>query len=84
MGKMKEIAQIPIIQHPHIRLDDLLNKDERRDFLNIFEYDKENTLLDETLCWEVGEYNSIKVCNKVNNTLLVMDFNPNDIVYLDI
>ena len=84
MGKMKEIAQIPITWRPHIRLDDLLNKDERRDFLNIFKYDKENTLLDETLCWEVGEYNSIKVCNKINNTLLVMDFNPNDIVYLDI
>ena len=84
MGKMKEIAQVPIIWHPHIRLDDLLNKDERRDFLNIFKYDKENALLNETLYWEVGEYNSIKVCNKVNNTLLVMDFNPNDIVYLDI
>ena len=84
MGKMKEIAQIPITWYPHIRLDDLLSKDERREFLNIFKYDKENTLLDETLCWEVGEYNSIKVCNKVNNTLLVMDFNPNDIIYLDI
>ena len=84
MGKMKEIAQIPITWHPHIRLDDLLNKVERRKCLNIFNYDKENTLLNETLYWEVGEYNSIKVCNKVNNTLLVMDFNPNDIVYLDI
>ena len=84
MGKMKEIAQIPITWHPHIRLDDLLNKDERREFLNIFKYDKENTLLDETLYWEVGEYNSIKVCNKVNNTLLVMDFNLKDIVYLDV
>ena len=84
MGKMKEIAQIPITWHPHIRLDDILNKDECRKFLNIFNYDKENTLLNETLYWEVGEYNSIKVCNKVNNTLLVMDFNPNDIVYLDI
>ena len=84
MGKIKEIAQIPIDWHPHVHLDDLLNKDERREFLNIFKYDKENTLLDETLCWEVGEYNSIKVCNKVNNTLFVMDFNPNDIVYLDI
>lgn len=84
MGKMKEIAQIPIAWHPHVRLDDLLSKDERREFLNIFKYDKENTLLDETLCWEVSEYNSIKVCNKINNTLLVMDFNPNDIIYLDI
>lgn len=84
MGKMKEITQIPITWHPHIRLDDLLNKDERREFLNIFKYDKENTLLDETLYWEVGEYNSIKVCNKVNNTLLVMDFNLKDIIYLDI
>ena len=84
MGKMKEIAQIPITWHPHIRLDDLLNKDERREFLNIFKYDKENTLLDETLYWEVDEYNSIKVCNKVNNTLLVMDFNLKDIIYLDI
>ena len=84
MGKMKEIAQIPITWHPHVRLEELLDKDEYREFLSIFKYDKENTLLDETLRWEVGEYNSIKVCNKINNTLLVMDFNPNDIVYLDI
>ena len=84
MGKMKEIAQIPIAWHPHIRLEDLLNKDERRDFLNIFKYDKENTLLDETLYWEVGEYSSIKVCNKIDCILLVMNFNLKDIVYLDI
>ena len=84
MGKMKEIAQIPIIWHPHVRLEDLLNKDERRDFLNIFSYDKENTLLNETLYWEVGEYSSIKVCNKINCILLVMHFNLKDIVYLDI
>ena len=84
MGKMKEIAQIPIIWHPHIRLDDLLNKDERRDFLNIFKYDKENTLLNEALYWEIGEYSSIKICNKVDFILLAMGFNPTDVVYLDI
>ena len=84
MGKMKEIAQIPIAQHPHVRLEDLLNKDECREFLNIFNYDKENTLLNETLCWEIGEYSSIKVCNKINQILLVMDFNPKDTVYLDV
>ena len=84
MGKMKEIAQIPITWHPHIRLEDLLNKDERREFLNIFKYDRENTLLNETLCWEVGEYSSIKVCNKIGCILLVMNFDLKDIVYLDI
>ena len=81
---MKEIAQIPITWHPHIRLEDLLNKDEYREFLNIFKYDRENTLLNETLYWEVGEYSSIKVCNKINCILLVMNFNLKDIVYLDI
>ena len=84
MGKMKEIAQIPIIWHPHIRLDDLLNKDERRDFLNIFKYDKENTLLNEALYWEIGEYSSIKICDKVDFILLAMGFNPTDVVYLDV
>ena len=84
MGKMKEIAQIPINWHPHVRLDDLLNKDECREFLNIFKYDKENTLLDETLYWEIGEYSSIKICNKINCILLTMGFNPKDIVYLDV
>ena len=84
MGKMKEIAQIPITWHPHVRLEDLLNKDECRKFLNIFNYDKENTLLNETLYWEVGEYSSIKVCNKIDCILLVMNFDLKDIVYLDI
>lgn len=84
MGKMKEIAQIPIDWHPHVRLDNLLNKDECHKFLNIFNYDKENTLLNETLCWEIGEYSSIKICNKIDFILLVMGFNPTDVVYLDI
>ena len=84
MGKMKEIAQIPITWHPHVRLNDLLNKDERREFLNIFKYDKENTLLNEALYWEIGEYNSIKICDKVDFILLAMGFNPTDVVYLDI
>ena len=84
MGRMKEIAQIPITWHPHIRLEDLLNKDECREFLNIFKYDRENTLLNETLCWEIGEYSSIKVCNKIDCILLVMNFDLKDIVYLDI
>lgn len=84
MGKIKEIAQIPIIQHPHIRLDDILNIDEYCDFLNIFKCDKENTLLNEALYWEIGEYNSIKICDKVDFILLTMGFNPTDVVYLDI
>ena len=84
MGKMKEIAQIPITWNPHVRLEDLLDKNEYREFLSIFKYDKENTLLNKTLCWEVGEYNSITICNKINYTLLAMDFNPKDIVYLDV
>ena len=84
MGKMKEIAQIPIIQHPHIRLDDILNIDEYCDFLNIFKYDKENTILDEALRWEIGEYRTIKISNKIDNTLLLLDFKPNDVVYLDL
>ena len=84
MGKMKEIAQISITWHPHVRLEDLLDKNEYREFLSIFKYDKENTLLNETLCWEVGEYNSITICNKINYTLLAMGFNPKDIVYLDV
>ena len=84
MGKMKEIAQIPIDWHPHVRLDDLLNKDEYCDFLNIFKYDKKNTLLNEALYWEIGEYSSIKICNKVDFILLAMGFNPTDVVYLDI
>lgn len=84
MGKMKEIAQIPITWHPHIRLEDLLNKDEYHEFLNIFKYDKENTLLNETLCWEIGEYSSIKICNKVDCILLTMGFNPKDAIYLEV
>ena len=84
MGKMKEIAQIPITWHPHVRLYDILNIDECCDFLNIFKYDKENTLLNEALYWEIGEYNSIKICDKVDFILLTMGFNPKDIVYLDV
>ena len=84
MGKMKEIAQIPITWHPHVRLEDLLDKDEYREFLSIFKYDKENTLLNEALYWEIGEYSSIKICNKVDFILLAMGFNPTDVVYLDI
>ena len=84
MGKMKEIAQIPIDWHSHVRLDDLLNKDECREFLNIFKYDKENTLLNEALYWKIGEYNSIKICDKVDFILLAMGFNPTDVVYLDV
>ena len=84
MGKMKEIAQIPITRYPHVRLDDILNIDEYYDFLNIFKYDKENTLLNEALYWEIGEYNSIKICDKVDFILLAMGFSPTDVVYLDI
>ena len=83
MGKMKEIAQIHFDWRPHIHLKDMLDEDEYRNFLSTFKYDKENTILDEALRWEIGEYRSVKISNKIDNILLLLDFKPNDIVYLE-
>lgn len=83
MGKMKEIAQIRYDWRPHIHLRDILDEDEYRNFLTTFRYNKENTILGEALCWEIGEYRTVKISNKIDNTLLLLGFNPNDIVYLE-
>lgn len=83
MGKMKEIAQIHFDWRPHINLKDILDEDEYRNFLFTFKYDKENTILDEALRWEIGEYRTVKIANKIDNTLLLLGFKPNSIVYLE-
>ena len=83
MGKMKEIAQIRYTWRPHINLKDILDENEYYTFLTTFRYDKENTILDEALRWEIGEYRYVKISNKINNTLLLLGFKPNDIVYLE-
>ena len=80
---MKEIAQIPITRQPHVHLKDILDKDEYRNFLSIFKYDKDNTILDEALRWKIGKYSYIKISNKIDNTLLLLGFKPNDVVYLE-
>lgn len=83
MGKMKEIAQIPITRQPHVHLKDILDKDEYRNFLSTFKYDKDNTILDEALRWKIGKYRYIKISDKIDNTLLLLGFKPNDVVYLE-
>ena len=84
MGKMKEIAQIHLDWRPHVNLRDILDEGEYYSFLTTFRYDKENTILDEALRWKIGEYSSDKIANKINNTLLLLDFKPNDVVYLEL
>ena len=84
MGKMKEIAQIHFDWQPHINLKDILDEDEYRSFLTTFRYDKENTILDEALRWEIGEYRSVKISNKIDSTLLLLGLEPNSIVYLEL
>ena len=84
MGKMKEIAQIHFDWRPHINLRDILDEDEYRSFLTTFKYDKENTILDEALRWEIGEYRSVKISNKIDNILLLLGFKYNSIVYLEL
>ena len=84
MGKMKEIAQIHFDWRPHINLKDILDEGEYYSFLTTFKYDKENTILDEALRWEIGEYRSVKISNKIDNTLLLLGFKPNSIVYLEL
>ena len=83
MGKMKEIAQIHYIWRPHINLKDILDEDEYYTFLTTFRYDKENTILDEALRWEIGEYRTVKIANKIDSTLLLLGLEPNSIVYLE-
>ena len=83
MGKMKEIAQIRFDWLPHINLKDILDEGEYYTFLTTFRYDKENTILDEALRWEIGEYRTIKIANKIDSTLLLLGFKPNSIVYLE-
>ena len=84
MGKMKEIAQIHYIWQPHINLKDILDEGEYYTFLTTFRYDKENTILGEALCWEIGEYRTVKIANKIDSTLLLLGFKPNSIVYLEL
>lgn len=83
MGKMKEIAQIHFDWRPHINLKDILDEGEYYTFLTTFRYDKENTILDEALRWEIGEYRTVKIANKIDSTLLLLGFKPNDVVYLE-
>ena len=83
MGKMKEIAQIHFDWRPHINLKDILDEGEYYSFLTTFRYDKENTILDEALRWEIGEYKSVKIANKIDSTLLLLGLEPNSIVYLE-
>lgn len=84
MGKMKEIAQIRYTWRPHIHLRDILDENEYYSFLTTFRYDKENTILDEALRWEIGEYRTVKIANKIDSTLLLLGFKPNSIVYLEL
>ena len=84
MGKMKEIAQIHFDWRPHINLKDILDEGEYYSFLTTFRYNKENTILDEALRWEIGEYRTIKIANKIDNTLLLLGLEPNSIVYLEL
>ena len=84
MGKMKEIAQIHFDWRPHINLKDILDEGEYYSFLTTFRYDKENTILDEALRWEIGEYKTVKSANKIDSTLLLLGLEPHSIVYLEL
>ena len=84
MGKMKEIAQIPIKWYPFVRLQDILDEKEYLEFLKIFGYTPYTLPLEEVMQWDVNGDNSNELLHKVNNTLLVKGFNPQDIVYLEL
>lgn len=84
MGKMKEIAQIPVKWYPFVRLQDILDEKEYLEFLKIFGYTPYTLPLEEVMQWDVNGDNSNELLHKVNNTLLVMGFNPQDIVYLEL
>lgn len=84
MGKMKEIAQIPIKWYPFVRLRDILDEKEYLNFLKLFGYTPYTLPLEEVIQWDVNEDNSDELLCKLNDTLLVMGFKPADIVYLEI
>ena len=41
-------------------------------------------ILNESLRWIIGEYNSFEIPSKINTALLIMGFKSKDIVYLDL
>ena len=86
MGKMKEIAQIHIYRYPHIYLEDIFKKKgkEYNTFIKLFDYTPEDIIFNRTIKWKVAEKYSNELFNKVNDTLLLLDFKPNDIVYLEL
>lgn len=84
MGKMKEIAQIPVKWYPFIRLRDILNDKEYLKFLKIFGYTPYTLPVEEVMQWSIDEDNPIELIHKVNNTLLVMGFNVKDTIYLEL
>lgn len=84
MGKMKEIAQIPIKWYPFVRLKDILDEKEYPKFLDLFGYTPYNIPLEEVMRWDIDEDNPIELIHKVNDTLLVMGFHPKDIIYLEL
>lgn len=78
MGKMKEIAQIPITWHPFIKLEDILNPDEYRTLL-------QNFIIYNNICWTVSTQKTHDdIFDKINNILLVMGFKPADVIYLEV
>ena len=78
MGKMKEIAQIPITWYPFIKLEDILNPNEYRTLL-------QNFIINNNICWTVSTQKTYDdIFDKINNVLLIKGFKPNDIVYLGI
>lgn len=84
MGKMKEIAQIPIKWYPFVRLQDILDEKEYLEFLKIFGYNPYALPVEKVMQWDIYEDSPIEVIHKVNDTLLVMGFNLQDIVYLEL
>ena len=81
MGKMKEIAQIPIKWYPFVRLRDILDEKEYLNFIKLFGY----TLpLEEVMQWDVNVDNSDELLHKLNDTLLIMGFHSKDVIYLEL
>ena len=77
MGKMKEIAQISITWRPSIKLEDILDPNEYKTFL-------QNFTIRDNICWTVSTQKIYgNIFDKINDVLLVKGFKPNDIVYLE-
>lgn len=77
MGKMKEIAQISITWRPFIKLEDILDPDEYKTFL-------QNFIIRDSICWTVSIQKIYdNIFDKINDVLLIKGFKPNDIVYLE-